>query len=51
MTSDQLNDQLAAISKDVAVMLWGGPNHRLSKGDRWRWGNKGSKSLDADKGF
>ena len=42
--------KLATISKDVAVALWGEPNARLSKGDKLRWGNKGSKSLEADKG-
>lgn len=52
MTSDQLkNDPWAAISKDVAVILWGEPNPRLSKGDHWRWKKKGSKSLDANKGW
>ena len=50
MTNEQLNKHLAAISKDVAVALWGEPNAKLSKGDKLRWGNKGSKSLDADKG-
>ena len=52
MTSEQIkNDQWAAVSKDVAVMFWGEPNARLSKGDKLRWGNKGSKSLDASKGI
>ena len=46
-----MSDKWAAISKEVAVALWGAPNARLSRGDRWRWGNKGSKSLDADKGL
>ena len=50
MTNEQLNKHLVAISKDVAVALWGEPNAKRSKGDKLRWGNKGSKSLDADKG-
>ena len=44
------SDQWAAISKDVAEAFWGAPNQRLSKDDKLRWGSKGSKSLDADKG-
>ena len=52
MTNDQLrNDLWAAISKDVAVMLWGAPNASLSRGNKWRWGNKGSKSLDENTGW
>ena len=45
------SDQWAAISKDVAEAFWGAPNQRLSKDDKLRWGSKGSKSLDADKGL
>ena len=45
-----MSDKWAAISKEVCVALWSEPNARLSKGDRWRWGNKGSRSLEADKG-
>ena len=45
-----MSDKWAAISKEICVALWGEPNARLSKGDRWRWGNNGSKSLDAGKG-
>lgn len=45
------SDQWAAISKDVAEAFWGVPNQRLSKDDKLRWGSKGSKSLDADKGL
>lgn len=44
-------DHWAAISKDVAILLWGEPNPRLSKGDKLRWGTRGSKSLDASKGL
>ncbi|MYC13775.1 MAG: hypothetical protein F4Y39_08620 [Gemmatimonadetes bacterium] len=52
MSSEKMiNEQWAAISKDVAVMLWGQPNQRLSRGDKLRWGTRGSKSLDARKGL
>ena len=52
MTGDKLtNDLWAAISKDVAILLWGEPNSRLSKGDKLRWGTRGSKSLDTSKGL
>ena len=45
------SDRWAPISKGVAILLWGEPNPRLSKGDKLRWGIRGSKSLDADKGI
>ena len=51
MTNEKLNEHLVAISKDVAVALWGEPNAKLSKGDKLRWGNKGSRSLDAGEGL
>ena len=52
MTSDHLtSDQWAAISPAVAKHFWGDPNPRLSRGDKWRWGNNGSKSLEVDKGI
>ena len=51
MTNEQLDEHLAAISKDVAVALLGEPNPKLSKGDKLRWGNKGSRSLDASEGL
>ena len=44
------SDKWATISKTVAKHFWGATNQRLSKGDHWRWGNKGSKSLKADTG-
>lgn len=41
------NDQLAAISKDVAVMLWDAPNSKLSRGDKWRWAAKDQKPIES----
>ena len=50
--SDQMtSDQWATISPAVAKHFWGDPNPRLSKSNKWRWGNKGSKSLEVDKGI
>ena len=40
----------ATLMPDVAKALMGEPNPKLSKGDRWRYGNKGSLGVDAAKG-
>ena len=40
----------AQFMPDVARALLGEPNGRLSKGDRWRYGNKGSLSVDVKRG-
>ena len=45
MTSD-----FAQMMPDVAKALIGEPNQRLPKSDRWRYGNKGSLSVDIAKG-
>ena len=40
----------ATLMPDVAKALMGEPNPKLSKGDRWRYGTKGSLSVDVEHG-
>ena len=40
----------AQLMPDVARALLGEPNPKLTKGDRWRYGNKGSLNIDIDRG-
>ena len=40
----------AQLMPDVARALLGEPNAKLTKDDNWRYGNKGSLSVDVDKG-
>ena len=40
----------ASVMPDVAKALLGDPNPRQSKSDKWRWGNKGSLSVDVERG-
>ena len=40
----------AAMSKDVATLLLGDPNRSMSRGDKLRFGNKGSLALDINNG-
>lgn len=38
-----------AVAPDVVTALLGEPNRKLSRGARWRYGSKGSLSVDLDK--
>ena len=44
MTDERIDWQ--ALAEPVALALLGPPNKRLSRGDRWRWGRKGSMTVD-----
>src|SRR5262245_28049200 len=43
-------DQFAGLLGPVARALLGDPNAALSKGNEWRYGNRGSLSIDLTKG-
>ena len=43
-------DPLANAMKDVALAFFGEPNKSLSTPTEWRWGNRGSLSIDIEKG-
>ena len=51
MTNEKLNEHLVAISKDVAVALWGEPTPNYPKATSYDGATRGSRSLDAGEGL